>query len=453
MKTFINLFFLLVSSNFSLAGTGFIEISGDPGFSVVLGDEPKGVLGETPLMLSGINVGRHNLAFLKQGYQRVDHVVEVSANSVTQISMTASDPGVSFGESPSTELLSQRKVGWMDITTWPTHCKLEIVGEHWASSDLVKVASTHRASNLPEGVYKIMATAKGIKAQGELEVVDGKQSACFMNLEESKFIDLVKEMTKAEQAERMAESKAEQAERMAERAVDAANKATEERLATEKAALSSKEENEMLLQEFERLKAKVETASQVGESKERNEEFSRLLQEFERLKARVENVSREGESKKRNEGLSRNDPISPTTSPPASFVTGVPSGDTLSVRSGPGTKYRKVSGILNGVRVFVIGEPIINGGTEWVPIKFENSSGWVTTKYLRASERMMFIDGESNFRTGPGTETEVLYQPANGSPGTVIKREGSWIQIRLDNGDVGWAHERNLKPLPSGAPK
>ena len=60
---------------------------------------------------------------------------------------------------------------------------------------------------------------------------------------------------------------------------------------------------------------------------------------------------------------------------------------------------------------------------------------------------MIFIDGESNFRIGPSTETKVMYQPANGSPGTVIKRESDWIQIRLDNGDVGWAHESNLKPV------
>ena len=361
MKTFINVFVFLVSSNFSLAGTGFIEISGNPGFSVVLGDEPKGVLGKNPLMLSGINVGRHNLTFLKQGYQRVDHVVEVSENSVTQISITASDPGVSFSVSQPTELLSQRKVGWMDITTWPAHCKLEIVGENWARSDIVKVASTHRANNLPEGVYKIMATAEGIKAQGELQVVDGEQSACFINLEESRFIDLRKELTKVEQAERQAA-----------RALYAAEKATEERLATEKAARSSREENERLLQEFERLKAEVEAASQGRESKEGNEEFSRMLQEFERLKSNIETVSQKGESRERSE---------------------------------------------------------------------------------KAAERMMFIDGESNFRTGPSTGTEILYQPANGSPGTVIKREGSWIQIRLDNGDVGWAYESNLKPVSSGASK
>ena len=46
---------------------------------------------------------------------------------------------------------------------------------------------------------------------------------------------------------------------MAERAVDAANKAKEERLATEKATRSSKEENDKLRQELERLKARAES--------------------------------------------------------------------------------------------------------------------------------------------------------------------------------------------------
>lgn len=439
MKTLINIFIFLASINFSLAGSGFIEISGDPGFSVVLGDEPKGVLKGTPLMLSGINVGKHNLTFLKQGYQRVDHAVEVSENSVTQITITASDPGVIFDVSQATELWSQRKVGLLDITTWPTHCKLEIVGEHWARSEIVKVASTHRASNLPEGVYKITATAKGIKAQGELEVVNGEQSACFMNLEESKFIDLKKEITDVEHAERMAE-----------KAAYAASKATEERLATEEAARSSMEGNERLLHEFEQLKAEVETASQVGESNERNEEFNRLLQEFERLKAKVE-TSQVGELKATIEELSRNNASIPTIGPPEYYVTGVPSGDTLSVRSGPGMSYPKVSAISNNTRVFVLGGPVMNGTTPWLPIEFEGSSGWVVKKFLMASEnaaeRMIFIDGESNFRIGPSTETKVMYQPANGSPGTVIKRESDWIQIRLDNGDVGWAHESNLKPV------
>ncbi len=152
----------------------------------------------------------------------------------------------------------------MDITTWPTHCNLEITGEQWtANSDFYKETSIIRLNNLPEGVYKIVATAEGIQAQGELEVVDEEQSACFINLFESQFIDLNKKTTKVEQAERMAE-----------RAVDAANKAKEERLATEKATRSSKEENDKLRQELERLKARAESEARGDESRDRKEEVS-----------------------------------------------------------------------------------------------------------------------------------------------------------------------------------
>ena len=264
MKALIVLFISLIIIGFSSAETGFIEISGDPGFSVVLGDEPKGVTGEKPLMLSGIKVGRHKLAFLKQGYHRVDNDVEVSVNSVTQISMVANDPEFNIAMSQATEFSSQRKVGSMDITTWPTHCNLEITGEQWtANSDFYKETSIIRLNNLPEGVYKIVATAEGIQAQGELEVVDEEQSACFINLFESQFIDLNKKTTKVEQAERMAE-----------RAVDAANKAKEERLATEKATRSSKEENDKLRQELERLKARAESEARGDESRDRKEEVS-----------------------------------------------------------------------------------------------------------------------------------------------------------------------------------
>lgn len=66
---------------------------------------------------------------------------------------------------------------------------------------------------------------------------------------------------------------------------------------------------------------------------------------------------------------------------------------------------------------------------------------------LRRVEHMAFIDGESNFRTGPGTRSQIKYQPANGSVGTVIGREGNWIMIELSNGDVGWAHKQNLRAV------
>ena len=81
--------------------------------------------------------------------------------------MVANDPEFNIAMSQATEFSSQRKVGSMDITTWPTHCNLEITGEQWtANSDFYKETSIIRLNNLPEGVYKIVATAEGIQAQG-----------------------------------------------------------------------------------------------------------------------------------------------------------------------------------------------------------------------------------------------------------------------------------------------
>lgn len=67
-------------------------------------------------------------------------------------------------------------------------------------------------------------------------------------------------------------------------------------------------------------------------------------------------------------------------------VVGVSPSDPLSVRSGPGVNYDKVISIANGTEVFVVSGGKMNGTTEWLPIEFGNSSGWVASKFLQAME-------------------------------------------------------------------
>jgi len=59
--------------------------------------------------------------------------------------------------------------------------------------------------------------------------------------------------------------------------------------------------------------------------------------------------------------------------------------------------------------------------------------------------RYAFIDSESNFRVGPGTGYAIKFKPLKGTVGTLIQKKGNWIQIRLENGDSGWAHQQNLR--------
>lgn len=67
-------------------------------------------------------------------------------------------------------------------------------------------------------------------------------------------------------------------------------------------------------------------------------------------------------------------------------VIGVPLGDMLSVRAGPGSNFPKLDAIANGNEVFVVGESKMNGETEWIPIEYGNFSGWVASKFLTEAE-------------------------------------------------------------------
>jgi hypothetical protein len=65
-------------------------------------------------------------------------------------------------------------------------------------------------------------------------------------------------------------------------------------------------------------------------------------------------------------------------------VTNLAQDDTLNVRSGPGVSYDLVARLPNsfsGLRI--LGEPILNGMTEWVQIVFDNKTGWVVKSYLK----------------------------------------------------------------------
>ena len=64
-------------------------------------------------------------------------------------------------------------------------------------------------------------------------------------------------------------------------------------------------------------------------------------------------------------------------------VVNVPAGDTLNVRSAPAMNAAAAFALSNGQVVQVRGESVFNGDTEWVPVSFENQTGWVRNKYLR----------------------------------------------------------------------
>ena len=59
-------------------------------------------------------------------------------------------------------------------------------------------------------------------------------------------------------------------------------------------------------------------------------------------------------------------------------VSMVVTGGTINVRTGPGTNYDKITQVVSGKQVTVVGEA--NG---WYQVKFDSTTGWLLGEYLR----------------------------------------------------------------------
>ena len=65
-------------------------------------------------------------------------------------------------------------------------------------------------------------------------------------------------------------------------------------------------------------------------------------------------------------------------------MVGIARNDTLNVRAGPGANNKITATRGNGTTyVEVVGASVMNGSTEWVPIKSGDRTGWVTKQHLQ----------------------------------------------------------------------
>jgi hypothetical protein len=65
------------------------------------------------------------------------------------------------------------------------------------------------------------------------------------------------------------------------------------------------------------------------------------------------------------------------------IVDGLKSNDSLNVRTGPSTKHPVVATFVNGDRgIQIVGEPVQNGETLWVPVRVPDIAGWVNRRFL-----------------------------------------------------------------------
>jgi Bacterial SH3 domain len=64
-------------------------------------------------------------------------------------------------------------------------------------------------------------------------------------------------------------------------------------------------------------------------------------------------------------------------------ITGLGFDDTLKIRSGPGMDNPPVDELKDGAEVTITGEVVMNGETDWYPVRTAKGNGWARGKFLR----------------------------------------------------------------------
>jgi uncharacterized protein YraI len=152
-------------------------------------------------------------------------------------------------------------------------------------------------------------------------------------------------------------------------------------------------------------------------------------------------------------------------------VVGVADGDTLNVRSGPGSKFSDVGDIARDGAVNVLG---YNTAGTWAKIRYRGQVAWVSAKYLSTGIRgdgsalatgphvvtgIKANDPDRGLvvRAGAGTSFASLGVLRNDTAVHVVQRKGAWAMIGLQGG-VGWVNSAYLtatmpQPIPSVNPQ
>ncbi len=148
-------------------------------------------------------------------------------------------------------------------------------------------------------------------------------------------------------------------------------------------------------------------------------------------------------------------PPQPTV-PTITVVTGA-----LNVRTGPGVGYAQVTVLDWGDTATLIGRISDNS---WVQIRLtDGREGWVRATLVTANVSLNTIpvitgwevtatavinSGALNVRTGPGLGYNAITVAYQGLVVTLLGRnaDGSWVQVRLPNGTVGWVNASLVVP-------
>lgn len=131
------------------------------------------------------------------------------------------------------------------------------------------------------------------------------------------------------------------------------------------------------------------------------------------------------------------------------------SASALAVREGPSTSYKSVAYVSKGTKVTILGKQ-----GDWFKIKYNNTLGWASGKYINIKAETPPATGASapsggivtspvlNLRSGPSTSNEKISTLKKGNQVKILEQKDGWFRIE-SGGVTGWVSGKYVQPVGS----
>lgn len=90
---------------------------------------------------------------------------------------------------------------------------------------------------------------------------------------------------------------------------------------------------------------------------------------------------------------------------------------------------------------------IIEKSGKWYRFRdFEGDEGWIHTSLMSDIPAVIAKKDKCNVRSGPGTDTNIVFTVEKGIPFKLVKQKGAWLHVVHADGDEGWMHKGLVWP-------
>ena len=172
-------------------GTGYIQVTVEPGVQVFLDGSFKGVstAEQGGLILSGVTPGRHQLKVVKEGFQPQEDTVVAAEGKVFEYKVQSFTPKLEIvqrGSAANQQVV--QKVGSLLIQSLPVACKVSIPSLGLRGQE--KNQDEMEFGKVPTGTYAATFAALGKSVNHTFEISDGQRTHLFVNILEGKVQDV-----------------------------------------------------------------------------------------------------------------------------------------------------------------------------------------------------------------------------------------------------------------------